>query len=153
MYNPAGMITKKTLQDGSWTSYSYDALNQLLRETKQTSTLIVYDYAYTYDAVGNRLSWVKNTILGGFWSVDYLNMPSQVLTNMTSAGYGNTASSTQTVALARIYNYDAANRLSNWNYAVNIYSTSFPVQTDGYTYDNNGNRLTKQAVLTGQRSN
>jgi len=46
--------------------------------------------------------------------------------------------------------YFAANRLSNWNYAANIYTASFPIQTDTYTYDNNGNRLTKQAVLTGQ---
>ena len=78
VYDAAGMITKKTFQDGSWTAYSSDSLNRLLEETKQTSTSIVYDYVYTYDPVGNRLTWTKNTTLGDFWNVDYLNMPSQV---------------------------------------------------------------------------
>jgi len=75
------------------------------------------------DAVGNRLTWTKNTTLGNFWSVDSLNMPSQVLTNMTNANDGNTANPTQ---------------------AVNLVCN--------YTYDNNGNRLTKQVVLTGQET-
>ena len=150
VYDIAGMITKKTLQDGSWTAYSYDALNRLLEETKQTSASTIYDYVYTYDPVGNRLTWTKNTTLGNFWNVDSLNMPPQVLMNLTNANYGNTANPTQTVNLVRNYIYDAANQLNNWNYGVNIYSASFPVQTDSYTYDNNGNRLTKQVALTGQ---
>jgi len=150
VYDVAGMITKKTLADGSWITYSYDVLNRLLEETKQTSSSTIYDYVYTYDPVGNRLTWTKNTTLGNFWNTDSTNMPSQVLTNMTVAGFGNTATPTQTTTLARNYTYDAGNQLNNWNYAVNIYSSSFPVQTDTYTYDNNGNRLTKQAVLTGQ---
>ena len=152
VYDVAGMIIKKIFQDGSWTVYNYDALNRLLEETKQTSSSIIYDYVYTYDPVGNRMSWTKNTTLGGFWGVDSLNMPAQVLTNMTNANLGNTASPTQVVTLARTYNYDVANRLSNWSYAANIYTQSFPIQTDTYTYDNNGNRLTKQAVLTGQET-
>jgi RHS repeat-associated protein len=152
VYDIAGMITKKTYQDGSWTAYSYDALNQLLEETRQTSSSIIYDYVYTYDAVGNRSMWTKNSTLGGFWNVDSLVMPPQVLTNMTNAGYGNTANPSQTTTLVRSYTNDAANRLTSWNYAVNVGSSNFPVQTDGYTYDNNGNRLTKQAVLTGQES-
>jgi len=151
-YDLAGMITKKTFQDGSLTAYSYDALNRLLEETKQTSRSTVSDYVYTYDPVGNRLTWTKNTTLGNFWSVDYLNMPPQVLSNMTSAGFGSTANATQPTSLVRNYTYDAGNQLNNWNYAVNIYSSPFPVQTDSYTYDNNGNRLTKQAVLTGQEA-
>ena len=152
MYDVAGMITKKTNADGSWTAYSYDALNRLIEETKQTSSGIIYDYVYTYDLVGNRLTWVKNTTLGSFWSVDSLNMPAQVLTNVTNGGYGNTANPTQVVNLVRNYTYDNANRLSNWSYVANIYSATFLIQTDTYTYDNNGNRLTKQAVLTGQET-
>ena len=152
VYDIAGMIIKKTLQDGSWTAYTYDALNRLLEETNQTNTGIVYDYVYAYDPVGNRLTWTKNTTLGGFWSVDYLNMPPAVLTNMTGGGFGNTVSQTLPVSLARSYTYDAANRLSNWNYAINVISLSYPVQTDTYTYDQNGNRLTKQAALAGQAS-
>jgi len=152
VYDIAGMITKKTLQDGSWTAYSYDALNRLLEEIKQTSASTIYDYVYTYDPVGNRLTWTKNTTLGNFWSVDSLNMPPQVLTNLTNANYGNTANPTQAVNLVRNYTYDAGNQLNSWNYGINIYSASFPVQTDSYTYDNNGNRLTKQAILTGQES-
>jgi len=149
-YDIAGMITKKTYADGSWAAYSYDALNRLLEETKQTSSSTIYDYVYSYDLVGNRLTWTKNTTLGSFWNIDSTKMPSQVLTNMTNGGYGNTANKTQATSLTRSYTYDAANRLSNWNYAVNIYSATFPAQTDTYTYDNNGNRLTKQVTLTGQ---
>ena len=54
------------------------------------------------------------------------------------------------MSLSRSYTNDAANRLTSWNYTVIISSSAFPVQADTYTYDNNGNRLTKQAVLTGQ---
>ena len=79
-----------------------------------------------------------------------MNMPAQVLTNLTNANYGNTANPTQAMNLVRDYTYDTANRLSNWSYGINIYSQSFPVQTDTYIYDNNGNRLTKQVALTGQ---
>ena len=149
VYDIAGMITKKTLQDGSWTAYSYDALNRLLEETKQTSSSTVYDYLYTYDPAGNRLTWTKNTTLG-FWSVDSFNMPPQVLTNLTSTGYGNTVNPTQAMTLARNYTYDAANRLSNWNYAANINNLNFPIQTDTYTYDKTAIVHIKQVVLTGQ---
>ena len=150
VYDIAGMITKKTLQDGSWTAYSYDALNRLLEETKQTSSSTVYDYLYTYDPVGNRLTWTKNTTLGNFWSVDSLSLPPQVLTNMSNTGYGNTVNPAQALTLAHSYTYDAGNRLTNWNFAATINNLNFPIQLDSYTYDQNGNRLTKQAVLTGQ---
>jgi len=52
--------------------------------------------------------------------VDYLNMPSQVLTNMTTGGFGIQPLD-QPTSLTRNYIYDAANRLTDWNYAVNIY--------------------------------
>ena len=78
-------------------------------------------------------------------------MPSQVLANMTNAGYGQGADGSQALSLVRTYGTpDGANRIPNWSYGVNIGSSTFPVQTDSYTYDNNGNRLTKQALLTGQ---
>ncbi len=150
VYDVAGMITKKTWQDGTWTSYTYDALNQLRSEIKRNSRSIIYNHAFTYDSVGNRLTWSKNTTLGGFWSADAAAMPPQVLTNMTNAGYGSTATPSQAVTLKRTYSYDSANRLTTWNYAVNINTASFPVQTNTYTHDANGNRLSKQAVLTGQ---
>ena len=150
-YDVAGMIIKKTYQDGTYDTYTYDPVNRLLSQTNYNNNSAVnYSNVYTYDPVGNRMTWTKNTTLGSFWSIDSLNMPAQVLTNMTTASYGQTANATQAVNLTRSYNYDLANRLSNWNYTVNIYTASFPVQTDTYTYDNNGNRLTKQAALTGQ---
>jgi len=152
VYDVAGMITQKTFLDGSKTAYTYDALNRLLSEINQKSSTIVYDYAYSYDAVGNRLTWVKDTTLGGFWKTDYLTMPSKLLNELTSAGYGNTANANQTLVLQRNYTNDTANRLTSWNYSVNVGSISLPIQTDSYTYDNNGNRISKQVVLTGQEA-
>jgi len=150
VYDIEGMITKKTYQDGSWTAYTYDTVNQLLSETKQTTTAVNYNYVYAYDPVGNRLSWTNSTTLGNFWSVNSTSMPPQVLTNLTTAGYGPKATASQALSLARSYNYDAGNRLTGWNYVAKINNLSFPIQTDSYTYDYNGNRTFKQAVLTGQ---
>jgi len=149
-YDQEGMITKKVFADGSTDNYTYDALNQMLSETNQTSSGVNYSNVFTYDPVGNRLSWVNNITLGYFWNVDSTNMPPAVLTNMTSLGYGKTANPNQAMSLTRAYSRDAGNRLNNWSYTAYINNLNFPIQTDTYTYDNNGNRLSKQAVLTGQ---
>jgi len=150
VYDVAGMIKQKTYANASQVSYSYDALNRLLTESEQTKGVSVYDNVYTYDPVGNRLTWTNDITLGIFWNTYSASMPAQVLTNMTNAGFGKTANGAQPLSLARSYNNDAANRLTSWIYAVNVGGESFPVQTDSYTYDQNGNRLTKQAVLKGQ---
>ena len=142
VYDIAGMVKQKIFADGSWTIYTYDTQNQLLNETKQTGSSTIYSNIYTYDPVGNRLTWRKDTTLGGFWSADYLNMPSSVLTSMTNAGYGKTANPALAVSLVNNYSNDAANRLTGWNGTISVGTSVFPVQAV-YTYDNNGNRINK----------
>ena len=153
IYYPTGMIDTKTFQDGSVKTYTYDYINQLKTETLQSGTNTLYSHVYNYDPVGNRTSWSKNETLGYFWSNEAPNMPPQVLTNMTNAGYGSGADGSQALSLVRAYDTPGGdNRLPDWTYSVHIGSSNFPVQTDTYTYDNNGNRLTKQVVVTGQET-
>jgi RHS repeat-associated protein len=147
VYDIAGMITKKTFADGSWSAYTYDSLNQLLSETRQTSASTVYSNLFTYDLLGNRLTSRKDITLGNFWNADSLNMPSSVLTSMTNAGYGKTANPTTSISLVNQYTHDSANRLTKWDETITVSSSTFPVQAT-YTYDNNGNR-TNKAVSSG----
>ena len=107
-----------------------------------------YTNAYGYDKAGNRTIWRKDTNLGNFWSNESAAMPTKVLTDMTSAGFGSSANPALALNLKRNYVYDAANRLTSWTYAVNVSTSSFPIQTNTYVNNSNGNRITKKVVIT-----
>jgi len=151
-YDIAGMIINKSFQDGTSITYGYDTINRLISESKQSSSSTVYTNLYTYDLVGNRLTWTKNTSLGNFWTIDAPSMPAQVLTNMTSSGFGQSANGNQPVSLVRNYTYDAANRLNSWNYTSNVNQIVFPIESDSYVYDNNGSRTFKQKIRKGEEA-
>jgi len=151
VYDPAGMITKKTLENGAFLNYGYDALNQLTRETKKTDHGgIIYDYTYTYDPLGNRLSLNKAVTFGDFWDEDAHRMPQRVLSDMTHLGLHNANHpNLPQILLSRAYQYDAVNRLTQWNYALKVNNLSFAIEKTTYTYDKNGNRTFKQKVRIG----
>lgn len=115
------------------TSYSYDALSNLVSVLHQNGTTIVDGATYVYDLAGNRAS-TTNRLNGIVSSYSYDNVY-----KMTATAQG--ASTTES------YGYDAVgNRLSSLNVPSYTYNTSNELLSAGsaaYTYDDNGNTLTK----------
>jgi RHS repeat-associated protein len=137
-YDALGRRTSLTRPNGIGTSYSYDTLSRLLSVLHNGGAL-PGSTAYTYDAAGNRLT--KTAVEAGTPN------PVSVLSQYS---YDNIYQLTQAVVNASVaegYSYDAVgNRLSStgpvsYNYNASNELTSTSATT--YTYDNNGNTLSK----------
>jgi RHS repeat-associated protein len=115
------------------TTYGYDTLSRLLNVTHKKGTTTLDGATYTVDSAGNRLS---RTPLPSGTASSYGYDAIYELTGVTQ-GHSTTES----------YTYDAVgNRLSafhssGWTYNSSNELTSRPSFT--YTYDNDGNTLTK----------
>lgn len=135
-YDALSRRTQLGRPNGVNSNYQYDSLSRLLSVLHQTGskgTTTLDGATYTYDAAGNRISRTdKRTGVTSTFSYDPLYELTQVLqgTNATES-----------------YTYDTVgNRLSSqgispYNYNVSNELVSTPSST--YTYDNNGNMLTK----------
>lgn len=58
-YNAANQRTKATLADGSYWSYGYDALGQVINSTKyqpNATAILGHAFGWTFDDIGNRLT-------------------------------------------------------------------------------------------------
>ncbi len=125
--------TQLTRPNGINTNYSYDNLSRLLSVLHQVGATTVDGASYTYDPAGNRTT-----------KTNYLNGITE------NYGYDNIyqlLQVTQGATTTESYTYDrVGNRLSSlgmspYNYNTSNQLTSTPAAT--YTYDNNGNTLTK----------
>ena len=118
VYDPAGMVTKIMQEGGVSLEYAYDALNRLVRETsskkKKHETKIKYDHRYSYDAVGNRLELIKHK------------------------------GEEDGKQIKETYSYDAGNRLLGLTRDKEKDGLPVLVETLTYTYDANGNRMSKE---------
>ena len=132
-YDALSRRTQMTRPNGVTTNYTYNNLSQLLSVLHQVGTSTLDGATYTVDPAGNRTA--KTDMYAGVTS-NYTYDPLYELTQVTQAT--NTTES---------YSYDpVGNRLSSLSvspYSVNSSNelTSTPSAT--YTYDNNGNTLTK----------
>ncbi len=132
-YDALSRRTQMTRPNSVTTNYSYNNVSQLLSVLHQVGTSTIDGATYTVDPAGNRTA--KTDMYAGVTS-NYTYDPLYELTQVTQAT--NTTES---------YTYDpVGNRLSSLGvspYAVNSSNelTSTPSAT--YTYDNNGNTLTK----------
>jgi len=152
VYDAAGMVIKKTFDEGAFMTYGYDALNRLTKETKKAKNGgLIYDYSYAYDALGNRLSWNKSMALGDFFDGDECKRWPKLLFAMEHVGLRNFNRTHQPVlSLLRTYQYDSNNRLTEWNYALKVNNLTFPIEKTTYAYDKNGNRTSKEKVKRWQ---
>jgi RHS repeat-associated protein len=132
-YDPLSRRTSLTRPNTVNTSYSYDNLSRLLSVTHAKGGVTLDGATYTLDNAGNRNSKA--------------DLYASVTTNY---GYDNIyelLSATQGTSTTESYTYDpVGNRLSNlsgsgWSNNTSNELTSRPGVT--YTYDNNGNTLTK----------
>jgi RHS repeat-associated protein len=132
-YDALSRRTQMTRPNGVTTNYTYNNLSQLLSVLHQVGTSTIDGATYTVDPAGNRTA--KTDRYANVTS-NYTYDPLYELTQVTQAT--NTTES---------YSYDpVGNRLSSLGvspYSVNTSNelTSTPSAT--YTYDNNGNTLTK----------
>ncbi|MBH8608581.1 RHS repeat domain-containing protein, partial [Thermoactinomyces sp. CICC 10521] len=109
-YDNKGRITSVTETDGTnppqMTSYEYDALDQLTKETRPDGTVI----EYTYDEVGNRLTQ-KVTQGGNSTTTTYTYDDADQLTSVNGTNYTYDANGNLTSDGSKTYVYDAANHL------------------------------------------
>ena len=132
-YDTLSRLQQMTRPNAVTSNYNYDSLSRLLAVLHQTSSATLDGATYTYDNAGNRLTKANS------------------LNNVTETyGYDNIYQIQQvlqgTVATEQ-YTYDpVGNRLntltnSGWNYNSSNQLTARPGET--YTYDNNGNTLSR----------
>jgi RHS repeat-associated protein len=130
-YDEVGNRVTQTDANGHTTSYAYD--QRLLNVLHQNGTNTLDGATYTYDAAGNRTA--KTNLLNNI-TERYTYDPTYRLTEVT-----------QGAMTTESYSYDAVgNRLSSLGMSPYVYNssnelTSTPSAT--FTYDNNGNTLTK----------
>jgi len=132
-YDALSRRTQMTRPNGLNSIYAYDNLSRLLSVLHQSGSTTLDGASYTVDNAGNRTS--RTDQLAGVTS-NYTYDPIYELTQVT-----------QGVNTTESYTYDqVGNRLSSlgvspYNYNTSNELTSTPNAT--YTYDNNGNTLTK----------
>ncbi len=125
--------TQLTRPNGINTNYSYDNLSRLLSVLHQVGATTVDGASYTYDPAGNRTT--KNNYLNGItenYGYDNIYQLLQVTQGATT---------TESYTYDRVGNRLSSLGMSPYNYNTSNQLTSTPAAT--YTYDNNGNTLTK----------
>ena len=139
-YDNAGNRLSVTEADGSVTSYSYDADDQLLSE-ERTGTH-PYFISYSYDALGNRTGKVENGVATTYVyaAVNRLMSEQTAGSSLISYGYdvlGQCTGQTQ----------DGATTLYSWNPLGQMVSVSAPDgSVEQYSYCGDGIRRTKQTA-------
>lgn len=140
-YDALSRRTQLTRPNKVTTSYSYDSLSRLLSVTHVSGRTTLDGASYAVDAAGNRTS--RTPLPGGAAT----NFAYDALYELLTATQGSTTNEN--------YSYDAVgNRLSSLSVPSYSYNSSNELTSSGpanYTYDNNGNELTK-ADSTGTTS-
>jgi YD repeat-containing protein len=132
-YDALSHRTQLTRPNGINTNYSYDSLSRLLSVLHQAGSTTVDGSSYVYDAAGNRTSKTNqlNNVTEGY-TYDSLYQLTQVAQGATTT---------------ESYSYDAVgNRLSSLSVSPYAYNSSNQLTSTpaaGYTYDNNGNTVSK----------
>jgi RHS repeat-associated protein len=131
-YDGLSRRTSLTRPNGVNTSYGYDSLSRLLNVLHQNGTTTLDGATYTYDNAGNRTA--KTNLLNNIteqYTYDPLYQLTQVVQGTTTTeSYSYDAVGNRLSSLGMSYNYNSSNEL-----------TSTPAAT--FTYDNNGNTLSK----------
>ena len=132
-YDSLSRRTQLTRPNGVNTNYSYDSLSHLLSVLHQAGTNTVDGASYLYDSAGNRTS-----------KTNYLN---NVTENYTYDPLYQLTQVTQGATTTESYSYDpVGNRLSSLGMPSYCYNSSNELTSTSvatYTYDNNGDTLTK----------
>ena len=135
-YDAASNRTRVVGADGSVTSWTYDNTDQLTADKRAGTS--AYDWAYTYDGAGNRLTRLIGTALST-WTYDAANQLTAIVGPGTPASYTYDGSGNLFQHLvpgkATTYSWDGENRLLG---------VAFPNGVvDTFTYNGVGQRVGK----------
>jgi len=132
-YDALSRRTQMTRPNGVATNYSYDNLSRLLSVLHQSGSTTLDGATYTVDNAGNRASRTPQ--------------PTGTASNFTYDALYELTQVTQGANTTESYTYDpVGNRLSSLGLSPYNYNTSNELSSTpstSYTYDNNGNTLTK----------
>jgi RHS repeat-associated protein len=132
-YDNLSRRTALNRPNGVNTSYSYDSLSRLLNVLHKAGAVTLDGAGYTYDNAGNRTA--KTNYLNNV-TENYTYDPTYQLTQVT-----------QSATTTESYSYDAVgNRLSSLGVSPYAYNSSNELTSTpaaSFTYDSNGNTLTK----------
>ena len=132
-YDAIGRRTKLSRPNSVATNYTYDSLSRLLSISHFKHKNIIDGATYTMDAAGNRTSRAP--------------LPSGTNTNYAYDDLYQLITATQDSSTVESYTYDeVGNRLSSIGVSPYVYNSSNELTLKlgtAYTYDNNGNLLSK----------
>ena len=129
-YDVVNRLTSRSAPNGVTANFTYDGLDRLfeLSHTKPPATLAIHQYAY--NNANNISSWLGSSGNRSF-NYDNADRLTGVLKMGGNESYGfDTVGNRTTSHLSSSYSYQPFNRLTSTTAAT-------------YTYDNNGNMLTK----------
>jgi len=132
-YDALSRSTQMTRPNNITTNYTYDNLSRLLSVLHQSGSSTIDGASYTLDAAGNRTSKAdQRTGVASNYAYDAIYQLTQV---------------TQGASTTESYSYDAVgNRTASLgvpSYTTNAANEMTATSSATYTYDNNGNTLTK----------
>jgi RHS repeat-associated protein len=127
-YNALGLETSEVTLDGTWT-YTYDADGQLIHAVfaSTNSNVPSQDLAYSYDAMGNRITTVINGV-----HTTYATNDLNEYTSVGGVGYTYDKDGNLTFDGTNTYAYNSLNQLI---------SVTGPSGTTTYTYNALGQRV------------
>jgi RHS repeat-associated protein len=132
-YDALSRRTQLTRPNNVSTTYGYDSLSRLLSVLHTAGTTTLDGATYSVDAAGNRTARIAQ--------------PSNTTTNYAYDSIYQLTQATQGGSTTESYTYDpVGNRLSSLAVSSYSYNSSNEMTAAGaatYTYDNNGNPLTK----------
>lgn len=147
-YDGVGNLTSVTYPSGRVVSYSYDAANRAVSVSWQKgNTTQPVATGVIYDGEGQLVSLALGNGLSSSWSFDLADRPATTtvpgIVDLSFAydGVGNVTQVTDLVrpSSTKGYGYDALNRLTQ---------ATGPWNSLSYSYDANGNRLSRQNGTT-----
>ncbi|MFQ5882891.1 MAG: RHS repeat domain-containing protein, partial [Candidatus Methylomirabilales bacterium] len=145
-YDALSRRTALNLPNGASASYTYDAASQLTELLNTIGATTISKFAYTYDAVGNR---VTRTTTDGISNYTY-----DTLNRLTQAVQPDPIDPLQ--QLTETFTYDpVGNRTASHLATGQVHDAANRLQEDSqfaYTYDANGNLTSKTSKATGEQT-
>lgn len=147
-YDVAGRRTGLTYPNGVTASYTYDPASRITNILHQSTTAIIENLTYTYDAAGNRISFTRTgpqaslpqPVQAAYDAANEQIQFNSTTPNLTYDANGNLTSQTDASGTTN-YSWDSRNRLA---------SIIGPGVSASFAYDALGRRISK--TINGEKT-